>query len=86
MKRLYIGNFVAIPYEIFNKLAERRVTTNYKLRCFNQNIETIRLNTGLIITAYSRTTYHKFVTLRQIEKLLDKRIFIINGELRTQIW
>ena len=86
MKRLYIGNFVAIPYEIFNKLAERRVTTNYNLRSISQNIETISLNTGLIITAYSSTTYHKFVVLHKIEKLLDKRIFIIDKGIRTQIW
>lgn len=86
MKRLYIGNFVAIPYEIFNKLAERRVTTNYKLRGISHNIETISLNTGLIITAYSPNTYHKFVALHKIEKLLDKRIFIIDREMRTQIW
>lgn len=86
MKRLYIGNFVAIPYEIFNKLAERLATTNYKLRGISQNIETISLNTGLIITAYSPNTYHKFVALHKIEKLLDKRIFIIDRGMRTQTW
>ena len=92
MTRIYIGNFVAIPQELFENIL---VSAIEKWNCNNliielkihnsENYHMLTLKKGRKVVSYTPDQYKKFLMLQKIEKLFNKKMFYIKLQ-RYQLW